>query len=86
MEASGAAQVYEAVKFKLIERATYILAAVGPYYYDNAGWMLDHGKAYPKLISMAKPFEGKVAAKVEDEALRIRGGYGYLGEYGIELP
>jgi alkylation response protein AidB-like acyl-CoA dehydrogenase len=45
---------------------------------------LDQKKVDPKLISMAKWFSGEVAVKVIDEVVQIHGGYGYLGEYGIE--
>ncbi len=46
--------------------------------------MVDQGKANPKLVSMAKWLAGEVAVKVIDEVVEIHGGYGYLGEYGIE--
>lgn len=75
---------FQGIQFKLAEMATFIEAARGLYY--KAGWMVDHGKIDPKLISMAKWFAGQVAVKVTDEALQIHGGYGYLGEYGIERP
>jgi alkylation response protein AidB-like acyl-CoA dehydrogenase len=52
--------------------------------YHKAGWMVDQGKIDPKLVSMAKWVAGEVAVKVIDEVVQIHGGYGYLGEYGIE--
>lgn len=75
---------FQGIQFKLAEMATFVEAARGLYY--KAGWMVDHGKIDPKLISMAKWFAGEVAVKVTDEALQVHGGYGYLGEYGIERP
>ena len=50
----------------------------------KAASMLDQKKVDPKLISMAKWFSGEVGVKVIDEVVQIHGGYGYLGEYGIE--
>jgi len=50
----------------------------------KASWMVDHGRIDPKLISTAKWFAGEVGVKVIDEVAQIHGGYGYLGEYGIE--
>ena len=51
---------------------------------QNVLSMVDHGKIDPKLISMAKWFAGEMGVKVIDEVVQIHGGYGYLGEYGIE--
>ena len=46
--------------------------------------MIDHGKIDPKMISMAKWYAGETAVKVVDEMFQIHGGYGYLGDFGIE--
>ncbi len=73
---------FQGIQFKLAEMATRIEAARGLYY--KAGWMVDHEKIDPKIISMAKWFAGEVAVKVIDEVVQIHGGYGYLGEFGIE--
>ena len=73
---------FQGIQFKLAEMASWIEAARALCY--QAGWMVDHGKIDPKLISMAKWFSGEVAVKVIDEVVQIHGGYGYLGEYGIE--
>jgi alkylation response protein AidB-like acyl-CoA dehydrogenase len=35
-------------------------------------------------MSMAKWYAGEVAVKVIDEVVQIHGGYGYVGEFGIE--
>jgi alkylation response protein AidB-like acyl-CoA dehydrogenase len=45
---------------------------------------MDHGKMDPKMTSMAKWFAGEIGVRVVDEVIQIHGGYGYLGEYGIE--
>ncbi len=73
---------FQAIQFKIAEMATRIEAARGLYY--KAGWMVDREKIDPKLISMAKWYAGEVAVKVIDEVVQIHGGYGYLGEFGIE--
>ena len=73
---------FQGIQFKLAEMASLIEAARALCY--QAGWMVDHGKIDPKLISMAKWFAGEVGVKVIDEVVQIHGGYGYLGEYGIE--
>jgi alkylation response protein AidB-like acyl-CoA dehydrogenase len=73
---------FQGIQFKLAEMASWIEAARALYY--KAGWMVDQGKIDPKLVSMAKWVAGEVAVKVIDEVVQIHGGYGYLGEYGIE--
>lgn len=73
---------FQGIQFKLAEMASLIEAARALCY--KAAWMVDQGKVDPKLISMAKWFGGKVGVKVIDEVVQIHGGYGYLGEYGIE--
>jgi alkylation response protein AidB-like acyl-CoA dehydrogenase len=73
---------FQAIQFKLAEMASLIEAARALCY--KAAWMVDHGKIDPKLISMAKWFAGEAGVKVIDEVVQIHGGYGYLGEYGIE--
>ena len=73
---------FQGIQFKLAEMASWIEAARVLYY--QAGWMIDQGKIDPKRISMAKWVAGEVAVKVIDEVVQIHGGYGYLGEYGIE--
>ena len=62
--------------------ATWVEAARALYY--KAGWMMDHGKVDPKLISMAKWLAGEIGVKVANEALQLHGGYGYLNDYPIE--
>jgi acyl-CoA dehydrogenase len=73
---------FQGIQFKLAEMATWIEAARGLCY--RAAWMVDRGTVDPKLVAMAKWFSGEVVVKTMDEVLQIHGGYGYLGEYGIE--
>jgi alkylation response protein AidB-like acyl-CoA dehydrogenase len=73
---------FQAVQFKIAEMATWVEAARALTY--KAGWMLDHDKIDPKLISMAKWIAGEVGVKVTNDALQLHGGYGYIAEYDIE--
>ena len=73
---------FQATQFKIAEMATWIEAARALCY--KAGWMIDHGKADPKLISMAKWLAGEIGVKVTNEALQLHGGYGYVADYDIE--
>ena len=73
---------FQATQFKIAEMATWIEAARALYY--KAGWMIDHQKVDPKLISIAKWVAGEVGVKVTNEALQLHGGYGYIADYDIE--
>ena len=73
---------FQAIQFKIAEMATWIEAARALTY--QAGWMIDHGKVNPKLISMAKWLAGEIGVKVANEALQLHGGYGYIADYDIE--
>ena len=73
---------FQAVQFKIAEMATWIEAARALCY--QAGWMIDHEKVDPKLISIAKYLAGEVGVKVTNDALQLHGGYGYIADYDIE--
>ncbi len=73
---------FQAIQFKIAEMATWIEAARCLTY--QAGWMIDHGKVDPKLISIAKYLAGEVGVKVTNEALQLHGGYGYIADYDME--
>jgi acyl-CoA dehydrogenase len=73
---------FQAIQFKIAEMATLVEAARALTY--KAGWMLDHGKVDPKLISMAKWIAGEVGVRVANDALQLHGGYGYMADYDIE--
>jgi acyl-CoA dehydrogenase len=73
---------FQAIQFKIAEMATWIEAARALTY--KAGWMIDHDKVDPKMISMAKWLAGEVGVKVANDALQLHGGYGYIADYDIE--
>ncbi len=73
---------FQATQFRIAEMATWVEAARNLCY--QAGWMLDHGKVDPKIISIAKYLAGEVGVKVANEALQLHGGYGYIADYDIE--
>lgn len=73
---------FQAIQFKIAEMATWVEAARALTY--QAGWMIDHGKVDPKLISIAKYLAGEVGVKVANEALQLHGGYGYIADYDME--
>jgi len=73
---------FQATQFRIAEMATWVEVARNLCY--QAGWMLDHGKVDPKLISIAKYLSGEVGVKVTNDALQLHGGYGYISDYDIE--
>jgi acyl-CoA dehydrogenase len=73
---------FQATQFKIAEMASWVEATRALTY--QAGWMIDHGKVDPKLISIAKYMAGEVGVKVANDALQLHGGYGYLADYDIE--
>ena len=73
---------FQATQFKIAEMASWVEAARALTY--QAGWMIDHGKVDPKLISIAKYMAGEVGVKVANDALQLHGGYGYIADYDIE--
>jgi len=73
---------FQAIQFKIAEMATWVEAARALTY--QAGWMIDHGKIDPKLISIAKYIAGEVGVKVTNDALQLHGGYGYIADYDME--
>jgi acyl-CoA dehydrogenase len=73
---------FQATQFKIAEMASWVEATRALTY--QAGWMIDHGKVDPKLISMAKWLAGEVGVKVTNDALQLHGGYGYIADYDIE--
>jgi len=73
---------FQSTQFKIAEMATWVEVARNLCY--QAGWMLDHGKLDPKLISIAKYLAGEVGVKVTNDALQLHGGYGYIADYDIE--
>jgi alkylation response protein AidB-like acyl-CoA dehydrogenase len=72
----------QAVSHRLAEMATKIESVRLMIY--KAAWGLDHGKADPKLCSMAKWYSARMACEVADEAINVLGGHGYMLENDIE--
>ncbi|MBM4306199.1 MAG: acyl-CoA dehydrogenase [Deltaproteobacteria bacterium] len=73
---------FQAIQFKIAEMATWVEAARSLTY--KAGWMIDHGKVDPKIISIAKYIAGEVGVKVANDGLQLHGGYGYIADYDME--
>ncbi|MBW1817430.1 MAG: acyl-CoA dehydrogenase family protein [Deltaproteobacteria bacterium] len=73
---------FQGIQFKIAEMASRIEAARALYH--KAGWLLDHNRTDPGLISIAKLVAGETAVRVTDEALQLHGGYGYMDEYDVE--
>ena len=74
---------YQALQFKLADMATDLEAARALLH--RAAGALDAGAPdATRLCAMAKRFVTDAGSKVADEALQLHGGYGYLGDYGVE--
>ncbi|WP_424216245.1 acyl-CoA dehydrogenase family protein (plasmid) [Streptomyces sp. BI20] len=72
-----------ALRFRLADMATELTAARALV--REAAEALDAGdRGAPGLCAMAKRFATDTGFAVADAALQLHGGYGYLGEYGIE--
>ncbi|MFD9520361.1 acyl-CoA dehydrogenase family protein [Streptomyces sp. NPDC059979] len=73
----------QALQFRLADMATELAAARALV--RQAAEALDSGDPLaPRLCAMAKRFATDTGYTVADRALQLHGGYGYLGEYGIE--
>lgn len=73
----------QALQFRLADMATELTAARALV--RQAAEALDQGDPLaPQLCAMAKRFATDTGYAVADRALQLHGGYGYLGEYGIE--
>ncbi|MEV5988777.1 acyl-CoA dehydrogenase family protein [Streptomyces sp. NPDC052051] len=73
----------QALRFRLADMATELAAARALV--QQAAQALDRGDPQaPYLCAMAKRFATDTGYSVADRALQLHGGYGYLGEYGIE--
>ncbi len=74
---------FQALQFKLADCEIELEAA--RTFLRHAAWGLD--KRQPdatKRCAMAKAFVTEAAGRVADTCLQLHGGYGYLGDYGIE--
>lgn len=73
----------QALQFRLADMATELAAARALV--RQAAEALDSDDPLaPRLCAMAKRFATDTGYTVADRALQLHGGYGYLGEYGIE--
>lgn len=83
-EAFGAPLIRaQGLQFALADMATELAAARALV--RQAADALDRGDpGAPHLCAMAKRFATDTGYSVADRALQLHGGYGYLGDYGIE--
>ena len=74
---------FQALQFRLADMATELEAA--RTFVWRAAAALDRKDADATMLcAMAKRFGTDVGFEVANQALQLHGGYGYLGEYGIE--
>ncbi|SPJ24052.1 acyl-CoA dehydrogenase family protein [Palleronia abyssalis] len=74
---------FQALQFRLAEMEIELQAARA--FLRQAAWMLDEGHPEAtKHCAMAKKFVTEAGSRVADQCLQLHGGYGYLGDYGIE--
>ncbi|TVS00107.1 MAG: acyl-CoA dehydrogenase [Rhodobacteraceae bacterium] len=74
---------FQALQFRLAEMEIELQAA--RVFLRQAAWKLDHGAPdATKFCAMAKKFVTEAGSRVADQCLQLHGGYGYLGDYGIE--
>ncbi len=73
---------FQSIQFKIAEMATRIRAARNLVY--EAASKADKGNSDHKLTAMAKWFAGETCVRAAEETVQIHGGYGYIGEYGVE--
>lgn len=74
---------FQALQFKLADMATELEAARTLLWRAAAALDAEDPET-TKLCAMAKRFATDAGFKVANDALQLRGGYGYLAEYGIE--
>ena len=78
-----ALQDFQALQFRLADMEIELQAA--RTFLRQAAWSLDTGQPdATKRCAMAKKFVTEVGSRVADQCLQLHGGYGYLGDYGIE--
>ncbi len=73
---------FQSIQFKIAEMATRIQAARNLVY--EAAIKADEGDLDHELTAMAKWFAGETCVRTAEETVQIHGGYGYIGEYGVE--
>jgi len=74
---------FQALQFRLADMEIELQAA--RVFLRQAAWKLDQGAPdATKFCAMAKKFVTEAGSRVADQCLQLHGGYGYLGDYGIE--
>ena len=74
---------FQGLQFRLADMEIELQAA--RTFLRQAAWKLDQGAPdATKFCAMAKKFVTETGSKVVDQCLQLHGGYGYLGDYGIE--
>ena len=74
---------FQALQFRLADMEIELQAA--RTFLRHAAWKLDTGAPdATKYCAMAKKFVTEAGSKSVDQCLQLHGGYGYLGDYGIE--
>ncbi|CUH40817.1 Acyl-CoA dehydrogenase [Jannaschia seosinensis] len=74
---------FQALQFRLADMEIELQAA--RTFLRQAAWKLDQGTPdATKFCAMAKKMVTEVGSRVVDQCLQLHGGYGYLGDYGIE--
>lgn len=74
---------FQALQFRLADMEIDLQAA--RVFLRQAAWKLDQGSPdATKFCAMAKKFVTETGSKIADQCLQLHGGYGYLGDYGIE--
>jgi hypothetical protein len=74
---------FQALQFRLADLEIELQAA--RVFLRQAAWKLDQrAPDATKFCAMAKKFVTEAGSRVADQCLQLHGGYGYLGDYGIE--
>jgi len=74
---------FQALQFRLADMEIELQAA--RTFLRQAAWKLDTGAPdATKFCAMAKKFVTEAGSRIVDGCLQLHGGYGYLGDYGIE--
>ena len=74
---------FQALQFRLADMEIELQAA--RTFLRQAAWKLDSSAPdATKYCAMAKKFVTEAGSRVVDQCLQLHGGYGYLGDYGIE--
>ncbi len=74
---------FQALQFRLADMETELQAS--RTFLRQAAWKLDTGAPdATRFCAMAKKFVTEAGSRIVDQCLQLHGGYGYLGDYGIE--